>query len=167
MLQVTLFSILSLFILGGSIAMITNKQTIFSAFGFLVAMIGVAGVFALLDNRFLAIAQIMVSVGAIVVLSTLTILTINMKASSLPHEPQKYLWIGLSTLLVSPFTYLLYKSLTWASLEFSNVTVIDSRLVGHTLFSSWVLPFEIISILLLTGMLGAIVIARKEKGKRV
>ena len=89
MLEISIFSILALFMIGGSIAMITNRQTVFSAFGFLVAMIGLAGIFALLNSQFLAVAQIMVSVGAVVVLSMLTILTVNANEKSLPHEPNK------------------------------------------------------------------------------
>ena len=85
MLEISIFTILALFMLAGSIAMISNRQTLFSAFGFLVAMIGLAGMFALLESRFLAIAQIMVSVGAVVVLSMLTILTINSKNENLPR----------------------------------------------------------------------------------
>ena len=85
LLETSIFSILALFMLGGSITMIMSRQTIFSAFGFLVAMIDLAGIFALLDARFLAVAQIMVSVGAIVVLSILTVLTINMREENLPQ----------------------------------------------------------------------------------
>jgi len=149
--------------LGGSIAMITNKQTIFSAFGFLVAMIGLAGMFALLDSRFLALAQIMVSVGAVVVLSMLTILTVNAKEQNLPHEPNKYRWIVFSSILVLPFTFLLYKTLTIVHQSFTTMENVTSKVVGKLLFSEWVLPFEIVSILLLTAMVGAIVIARKDK----
>lgn len=162
MLEISIFIILALFMLGGSIAMITNKQTIFSAFGFLVTMIGLAGMFALLDNRFLAIAQIMVSVGAVVVLSILTILTINIKEKDLPKEPYKFRWIITSSILVLPFTYLIYSSLTYQAKKFSDASF-NTKIVGQELFSNWVLPFEIISILLLVAMLGAIVIARKDK----
>jgi len=162
-LEISIFTILALFILAGSIAMITNKQTIFSAFGFLVAMIGLAGMFALLDSRFLALAQIMVSVGAIVVLSMLTILTINAKEENLPHEPHKYRWIFLSTLLVMPFTFLLYKTLSSIGKSFELTHSFTSKVMGKALFSHWVLPFEIVSILLLAAMLGAIVIAKKEE----
>ena len=161
-LEISIFSILAMFMIGGSIAMITNRQTLFSAFGFLVAMIGLAGMFALLDSRFLALAQIMVSVGAVVVLSMLTILTINAKDESLPHEPNKYKWIIFSSILVLPFTALIYKAMTAAHQSFSTMETIDSKVVGKLLFSEWVLPFEIVSILLLTAMVGAIVIARKE-----
>ena len=163
MLEISIFTILALFMLGGSIAMITSKQTIFSAFGFLVAMIGLAGMFALLDSRFLALAQIMVSVGAVVVLSMLTILTVNAKEQNLPHEPNKYKWIIFSSILVLPFTFLLYKTLTVVHQNFATMENVTSKVVGKLLFSEWVLPFEIVSILLLTAMVGAIVIARKDK----
>ena len=166
MLEISIFSILAMFMLGGSIAMITNKQTLFSAFGFLVAMIGLAGMFALLDSRFLALAQIMVSVGAVVVLSMLTILTVNAKEQNLPHEPNKYRWIIFSSILVLPFTLLMYKAMSWAYDSFAAMDSVNSKVVGKLLFSEWVLPFEIVSILLLTAMVGAIVIARKENPKK-
>jgi NADH-quinone oxidoreductase subunit J len=162
-LEISIFSMLALFMLGGSIAMITNKQTIFSAFGFLVTMLGLAGMFALLDSRFLALAQIMVSVGAIVVLSILTILTINAKDENLPDEPNKYKWMIFTSLLIAPFTILLYKTLSAAYQSFAGAQNISSQVIGKALFSEWVLPFEIVSILLLAAMLGAIVIARKEE----
>ena len=153
--------------LGGSLTMISAKQTYISAFGFLVAMIGLAGMFALLDNRFLAVAQIMVSVGAIVVLSILTILTINAKEENLPDEPYKFLWIIFTSILVAPFTYLLYKVLTTLPQHFAEGESINTKVVGELLFSEWVLPFEIVSILLLTAMLGAIIIAKdKLKGEK-
>jgi len=164
-LEISIFTILAVFMLGGSIAMITNRQTLFSAFGFLVAMIGLAGMFALLDNRFLALAQIMVSVGAVVVLSMLTILTINAKPENLPLEPHKYKWILFSSLLVLPITLLIYRSTTTLYQSFSTMEPISSKAVGKLLFSDWVLPFEIVSILLLTAMVGAIVIARKDNVK--
>ena len=164
--ELSIFSILALFMLGGAIAMITNKQTIFSAFGFLVTMIGLAGMFALLDSRFLALAQIMVSVGAVVVLSMLTILTVNAKEENLPDEPNKYKWLIVSGIIVTPITILIYKTLISTYNSFAPAQTISSKVVGKVLFSEWVLPFEIVSILLLTAMLGAIVIARKDKTKK-
>ena len=161
-LELILFTILSSFMLGGVTTMLLSKQTLYSAFGFLVAMLALAGLFGLLDNRFLAIAQVMVSVGAIVVLSMLTILTINAKEEALPKEPFKYGWILLSMVLVSPITFLLYKMLTTLPSYFAQGEVVTSKVIGSVLFKAWVLPFELISILLLTAMLGAILIAKKE-----
>ncbi len=149
--------------LGGAIAMITNKQPVFSAFGFLVTMIGLAGMFGLLNSQFLAIAQIMVSVGAVVILSLLTILTVNAREENLPREKNKYKWILFATVVVTPFTVLLYKTLSTLPAHFSNLETINAKVVGKVLFSDWVLPFEILSILLLSAMLGAIVIGRDSK----
>lgn len=163
MLELSIFIILALFVLGGAIAMISNKQTLFSAFGFLVSMIGLAGLFALLHNQFLAIAQIMVSVGAVVVFTMLTIMTVNAKEKNLPKEPHKWKWIFFSAVLVSPFTLLIYRVLTVLPNQFSHAETISAKVLGKTLFSDWVLPFEILSILLLSAMLAAIVIARKNK----
>lgn len=163
LLELSLFWILALFMLGGSIAMILNKQPLFSAFGFLISMLGLAGMFALLESQFLALAQIMVSVGAIVVVSMLTILTVNAKEKNLPSEPYKYRWIVFSALLVSPLTLLMYKSMTLLHEQFNGIDVIDTKVIGSLLFSRWVLPFEIVSVLLLSAMVGAIVIARKKR----
>jgi len=165
-LELIIFCILSIFMLGGSITMITSKQTIFSAFGFLITMLGLAGMFALLDSRFLAIAQIMVSVGAIVVLSMLTILTINSKDENLPKEEHKYKLILLSLIITLPFAILLYKTLSTLPHYFATTKAINAKIVGELLFSKWILPFEIISILLLVAMLGAIVIARGKIFKK-
>lgn len=161
-LEISMFAVLAALMLIGTIAMLVNKQTLFSAFGFLVVMISLAGVFALLESKFLAIAQIIVSVGAIVVLSMLTILTINAKDDNLPDEPNKYKWIILSAVIISPFTVLLYSIMSKTYDKFSEIETIDTQVVGSVLFSEWVLAFEVVSILLLTAMVGAIVIARKN-----
>ena len=163
MLADIIFFTLAGFMLLGTLSMIVSKQTLFSGFGFLVAMIALAGLFALLGQQFLAVAQIMVSVGAIVVLSILTIVSVNAKEENLPKEPYKYGWILLSTLIISPFSYLLYQGLKTLPNRFADMPVADTKRVGAELFSHWVLPFEILSILLLVAMLGAILIARKKE----
>jgi len=164
-LEVSVFVILALFMVGGSLAMIFNKQPLFSAFGFLITMLGLGGMFALLDSPFLALAQIMVSVGAVVVLSMLSILTVNAKEENLPHEPYKLQWIVFSSFLIAPFSYLLYTTLSSVYEHFSQQSSVSTKVVGKLLFSEWVLPFEIVSILLLTAMVGAIVIGRKHISK--
>jgi len=164
-LELSIFGILASFMLGGAITMITSKQTVFSAFGFLVTMIALAGIFAMLGSQFLAVSQIMVSVGAVVILSLLTILTLNAKDKALPNERHKTRWLIISSIVVIPFTILLYKVLTHIPQHFTQMQTINAKVMGKTLFSQWVLPFEILSILLLTAMIGAIVIARKTSKK--
>ena len=166
MLELSIFSILALFMLGGSITMVWSHQPLFSAFGFLIAMLALAGLFGLLNLQFLALAQIMVAVGAVVVLTMLTILSVNAQEKQLPQEPHKLRWFIISTVIVAPFTYLLYATLSQAYTHFMPLEKVTVKVIGKSLFSEWVFAFEIISILLLTAMVGAIVIARKHLPKQ-
>lgn len=165
MLENSLFALLALFMLGGAFAMVWLRQTLYGAFGFLCAMLAQAGMFALLDNGFLFLAQIMVAVGAVVVLSLMVIVSVNLKDENLPSEPYKLRWVLLSGALTIPFGILLYRSLVHLHRNFEEAAPAYGTLeaLGGTLFHDWVLPFEIVSILLLAAMLGAITIARKEQ----
>lgn len=164
MLENSIFAVLALFLLGGSIGMIVFKQTLFSAISFMMGMLALAGIFALLENSFLFLAQIMVSVGAVVVMTLLVIVSVNVKEANLPKEPAKFRWMLLGGVLVAPLAAVIYKALThlhhtWAGTSEGYGSL---EMLGLTLFHDWVLPFEIVSVLLLAAMLGAIVIARKE-----
>ena len=141
-----------------------SRETVLSAFGFLIAMLSMAGIFALLGNSFLFLAQIMIAVGAVVVLSLMVITTINLREEELPDEPAKAKWIFLSALLVAPFAVLMYRTLSYLHQSFGEMKegYGSLKMMGEELFGHWVLPFEIVSVLLLAAMLGAIVIARKE-----
>jgi len=164
-LENNIFIVLSIFLVGGSFGMILFKETLFSAFSFLIAMLALAGVFALLNNSFLFLAQIMVSVGAVVVLGLMVIITLNRQGKNLPQEEHKIGWIFLSTILVLPFSILLYKALMTLNLTFEETQEGFGalKMMGEVLFKNWVLPFEAISVLLLSAMVGAITIARKDE----
>jgi len=163
-LENSIFALLALFLMIGAMMVIWSRETILSAFGFLVAMLAIAGLFALLDNSFLFLAQIMVTAGAVVVLSLMVVTSINLKEENLPKEPYKFRWIVVSSILVAPFGLLIYRSLISLHKSFAEVSsgYGGLEMVGDRLFTDWVLPFEIVSVLLLAAMLAAIVIARKE-----
>ena len=148
--------------------MVLFKETLFSAFSFLVAMLALAGLFALLDNSFLFLAQIMVSVGAVVVLGLMVIVTLNRQGKNLPDESYKFKWVIFTSILLLPFSLVLYKALSSLNLTFEETKegYGTLKMVGETLFSSWVLPFEAISILLLSAMVGAITIARRDNNPK-
>lgn len=163
-LENSIFAILSLFLMVGALMVLWSREIVLNAFGFLIAMLAMAGLFALLENSFLFLAQIMISAGAVVVLSLIAITTINLKKENLPEESNRIQWIVISSLVVSPIALLIYKSLTMIDKSFRETK--DGygtlKVMGEELFSGWVLPFEIVSVLLLAAMLAAIVIARKE-----
>lgn len=165
MLENSLFVVLALFMLGGAVSMVWFRFTLYGAFGFLCAMLALAGMFALLENGFLFLAQMMVAVGAVVVLSLMVIVSVNARCGNLPEEPHKLRWMLFSAVLTVPFGVLLYRTLVSLHRSFAPVAPEYGTVqaVGASLFHDWVLPFEIVSVLLLAAMLGAIVIARKEQ----
>ena len=162
----TLFVLLALFLIIGSLAILLGRDPAVYATGFLAVMLSVAGLFGLLQQSFLFLAQVMVSVGAVVVLTLIVILTVNLKEEDLPKEPTRWPWIVAGSLVIAPFGWMLYRALAALSpghfpkVEESFGTV---KAMGAVLFRDWVLPFEILSLLLLAAMVGAIIIGKKEQ----
>lgn len=158
------FFILALLLLGGAMGIIGFRQSINSAMSFLVVMLAMAGMYALLHQSFLFLAQILAGVGAVVVLSLLIILSINLKEENLPKQAITPKKIAFVVGMVAPIVILLFYAIGKTDLNFTPVS--DEfggiKLVGNELFSHWVLPFEVISILLLSAMVGAIVLSHRR-----
>jgi len=163
--ETIIFSLLAFFLVTGASTVVLAKRPSTNAIGFLAVLLAVAGFFALLGQSFLFLAQILVSVGAVVVLTLIVILTVNLKEEQLPKERFKPLWIVVSAVVTAPFGWLLYRTLVSAVHSFSEVEegYGSAKAVGNALFTDWVLPFEILSLLLLAAMIGAIIIGKKEQ----
>ena len=164
MLESIIFSFLALFLIVGSISMISFKQSVYSAISFLLVMIAMAGMFALLHQSSLFLAQILVSVGAVVTLSLLIITSINIKKENLPKHRVSLKMVVFSTILISPIISLIFYSISSLKIEFVEVDKSFGTIqsIGMTLFSDWVLPFEIVSILLLSALVGSIIISKRR-----
>jgi NADH-quinone oxidoreductase subunit J len=164
MLENGIFIVLSLFLIGGSIAMIRFRQSVFSAISFLLAMVALAGMFALLNQSFLFLAQILVSVGAVITLTLLVMVSINIKEENLPKDRISNKHLVLYIILILPIIALLFKAISSTNFVFKPIDEEFGTLkgVGIDLFNNWVLPFESISILLLTAMIGGIIISKRK-----
>lgn len=163
MLENGIFSVLALFLIVGSLGMILFRQSVFSAISFLLAMIALSGMFALLNQSFLFLAQVLVAVGAIVTLSLLVIVSVNIKDENLPKNSLGLKYMVLMIVFVTPIVYTVCYAISSSNLEFANVSPDFGtlKLTGTILFSEWVLPFEAISILLLVALIGGIVISKR------
>jgi len=161
----SIFYTLGVFLITGSLLAIAAKESVYNLFGFLIAMIALAGLFGLLDNSFLFLAQIMISVGAVSVLGLIVMMTVNLKFENQPYEPNRVRLVFLALILEIPLGLLLAKALF--SLDMQITPLLDGygglKDLGKTLYAEWIVPFEIVSILLLVSMIASIVIARKEK----
>lgn len=172
MSDLILFLILAVVAIVTAIGMLLNRNSVYSALFLVMNFITVAVFYLLLGAPFIAMAQVTVYAGAIMVLFLFVIMLLGAErladAQVLPW--QKPLAYGLAFVLAAETIYLL---VTRARPE-GNILAPDAtvntmenlRQVGMTLFSDYLLPFEVTSILLLVAMVGAITISRREKGRQ-
>jgi len=160
------FIILSFFAISGGLGMILFAQPIHSALSLIVTILALAGIFALLSAPFLFMVQIIIYAGAIITLLLFIVMFLNIRDENLPDEPNKKITIFIGALLLLPFNILILE-------EFSKFPDKPMHILGDgfggikdfgiELFREWLVPFELVSILLLTALVGAVVYARKDK----
>lgn len=163
-----IFIALAFFAITGALAMILYKNPMYSALGVLISMLSVAGMFALLNATFLFLVQIIVYAGAIMTLIIFILMFLNIKEKDLPKEPKKNKLIILGAVIMIPLNVLVLKAIS--NLPNKDLTIVDSNFgdikpIGMQLYNNWLLAFELISILLLVALIGAVVLAKKRKSK--
>jgi NADH-quinone oxidoreductase subunit J len=162
------FFILAAIALGSALGMLTSRNAIYSAL-FLVLNFATVAVFYLtLHAPFLAIVQVSVYAGAIMVLFLFVIMLLGAERLGAPQALpwQRPLAIVLGVLLVAETAYLLLSQLGALPqpIELTD-TFGTPGVVGQALYTNYLLPFEITSVLLLVAMIGAIVLTRDDKKK--
>jgi len=151
----------------GAVSLILQKHPIHSALSLIVVMVALAGLYLLLGAEFVAAVQIIVYGGAIMVLFVFVIMLINLDVSLHQVQFNRQWWLGLLLALVlgAQLTVAIAVGRSGLPLgEPAPATMLEpsTQLVGRVLFSEYMLPFEIASILLLVAMIGAVVMAKKK-----
>lgn len=161
-----IFIALSFLAIMGGVMMLVYKNPMYSALGLLVSILAIAGLFALLNATFLFMVQIIVYAGAIMTLILFLLMFLNIKEENLPKEPKKYFLIGIGALIMIPFNVVILKAVS--NLPDADMSIIESdfgdiKPIGLQLYTDWILPFELVSILLLIALVGSIVLAKRKK----
>ena len=163
--QLICFSILSLVIIIGSLGVVLLDSIVYSAFLLGGVFMSVAGLYLLLNASFVAAAQVLVYVGAINVLILFAIMLVNKKEDLKPIKYLNSRRIISTTICITLLSLLLRVDLsnTWKIANPSSSIGEESTVrIGEHLFSDYLLPFEVASVLLLMAMIGAIVLARRD-----
>jgi len=168
-IDIILFFILALIAVGTALGMLLSRNAVYSAL-FLVLNFGAVAVFyLLLGAPFIAMSQITVYAGAIMVLFLFVIMLLGADelAPGKVLPAQKWTAGVLAFLLVAEAVYVLaFRNVASVGItqppEAAN-SLYSLRLLGEQLFSSYLLPFETISIVLLIAMVGAIVLIKQDK----
>ena len=168
--ELIVFLVLALVAIATALGMLFSQNAVYSALFLVLNFVTVAIFYLLLGAPFIAMSQITVYAGAIMVLFLFVIMLLGAEslAPSKGLPWQKPLARLLSALLAVEAIYLLF---TRARSDFvvttpdASLNTMDSlRKMAETLFNQYLLPFEVTSILLLVAMVGAIVLSRQEKG---
>ena len=158
-----LFWILSVVALVSALLVITSKNPVYSVLSLIVTFFCISGHYILLNAQFLAIVNIIVYAGAIMVLFLFVIMLMNLNKDT---EPQKNKWLKLAgavaggTLLLVMVAALRSTEERMTQMGSGDIGLIQN--LGKVLFTDYVVPFEIASILFLSAMVGAVVIGKKE-----
>jgi NADH-quinone oxidoreductase subunit J len=158
-----LFIILSVVALFSALMVVTSKNPVYSVLWLIVTFFCISGHYILLNAQFLAIVNIIVYAGAIMVLFLFVIMLMNLSKDT---EPQKSKWLKIVGALAGGCLLLvLIAALRQTETQMADLTSGDIGLIqnlGKVLFEQYVVPFEISSILFLSAMVGAVVIGKKE-----
>ena len=163
--QLICFLILSLIIIIGSLGVVLLESIVYSAFLLGGVFMSVAGLYLLLNASFVAAAQVLVYVGAINVLILFAIMLVNKKEDLKPIKYLNSRKLISSTICITLLSLLLRVDLsnTWILADPKLSIGEESTIrLGEHLFSDYLLPFEVASVLLLMAMIGAIVLARRD-----
>ncbi|MCS5697638.1 NADH-quinone oxidoreductase subunit J [Cyanobium sp. FGCU-52] len=162
--QQVCFVLLSAAVVLGSLGVVLLPNIVYSAFLLGGVFLSVSGLYLLLNASFVAAAQILVYVGAVNVLILFAIMLVNKKEnlSAIPGLPLRRILSGL--VCAGLFGLLMRVAFTtpWALPGPVPVGEEATIRIGEHLFSDYLLPFELASVLLLMAMIGAIVLARRD-----
>ena len=161
-----LFWFLSALALVSAIMVLISKNPVHSVLWLIVVFFAISGHYILLNAQFLAIVNLIVYAGAIMVLFLFVIMLMNL---NLVTEPQKNTWMKLAGIISGGSLLVILVSVIRSSIDLKNHTAQmaegDIGLIknlGQVLFTEYMIPFEVSSILFLSAMVGAVVIAKKN-----
>jgi NADH-quinone oxidoreductase subunit J len=168
MLDTVFFYFFALLTVGGGVLTIPRRDAIHSAVSLIVSLIGVAGLFLLQQAEFLFAVQIVLYVGGIMVLFLFVIMLVNLDESARVRQFNKQWWLALACVAAVTGELLFFVSKGTGGFRRAETTAAAAGKVGNTeriadvLFSQYLLPFELASVLLLAAVIGSVFVARKK-----
>jgi len=161
------FIIFSAIAVVGAVLVVWLPNVLHAAVSLIVSFFGVAGLYAILSADFVAVSQVLIYIGGVVVLIVFAIM-LSERLDNVPGQEkarqQKLVMAGTIGVFVLITFYLVVYLMPWKpfveEIDFGRSTV---RALGDLLLTDYVLPFEIASVLLLAALIGAVIIARQRQ----
>jgi NADH-quinone oxidoreductase subunit J len=168
MLEAVAFYALAVLVLGFGVLVITARNTVHSVLFLVANFLTVAVLYVMLAAEFLAVIQVLVYAGGIVVLYLFVVMLVNLKRPTGPDlDPRRQSQLGFlaAAALLAEITAIV--SYTWSrdeapALPLAAPARSNTEELGRALYLDYLVPFEVASVLLLVAMVGAILLARRE-----
>ena len=164
------FYIFAAMVLGGGILTITRRSAVHSAIALICSLLGVAGLYLLQQAEFLFAVQIVLYVGGIMVLFLFVIMLVNLDQAAKERQFNRTWMVALaaSAAVAAEICYVLYRGrdafhIAEAAAPDPAVSPLgNTEQLADLLFSQYLLPFEIASVLLLVAVVGSVAMAKKR-----
>jgi NADH-quinone oxidoreductase subunit J len=157
------FAVIALVAIAAAVKMVTTSNVVHAALYLLVVLSAVAGVYVILGAEFVAVTQVLVYLGAIMVLLLFGVMLTRAKIgaeSNLDHEQR---WIGglVAAGMLAVMSFSLWEGFRDEKLP-AAMAPQRTQAVSDEIFSTYIVPFEALSVLLLAALIGAVVVARRD-----
>jgi NADH-quinone oxidoreductase subunit J len=167
LMDTILFYFFALLVLGGAVLTITRRSAVHSAIFLIVSLIGVAGLYLLQKAEFLFAVQIVLYVGGIMVLFLFVIMLVNLDEAAKQRQFNGQWWVALVCVAGVGAQVFYFIKRGAAAFEIAKAPETaggagNVETVADVLFSQYLLPFEIASLLLLVAIVGSVVMAKKR-----
>jgi len=160
-----LFWFLTALALMGALMVVFSKNPVHSVLWLISVFFAISGHYILLNAQFLAVVNLIVYAGAIMVLFLFVIMLMNLNGET---EPQKNKWLKIAGIITGGSLMLvIIAALKGTEMQYKQVQINEGNIgliknLGKVLFTEYVFPFEISSVLFLSAMVGAVVIGKKD-----
>ena len=157
----------------GALGVVAQKNPVYSLVSLVASFFGLSGLYVLLEAPFLAVVQIIVYAGAIMVLFLFVVMVLNVPREDAAEWDRSHpLYRPMAVRVGAVFAVLLALELGWALSRTAGLragvgearsAVSSIEEIGHSLFTDYMFAFEVTSILIIVSMVGAVVLARKRE----
>ena len=158
-MQLALFAIVAILTLGGAIGVVATRNVVHAALFLLLSLLGAAGAYLLLFAEFLALVQVLIYGGAIIIVVLFAVMLT--RSSEYPRITDNRQW-PLALVTAAVLSAILGAAFWLAPDLATQPQAPVFTILAASLFTKWALPFEIASLVLLVALIGAIIIARAQ-----
>ena len=169
LIDTILFYIFAVMVLAGAILTITRRSAVHSALSLIVSLLGVAGLYLLQKAEFLFAVQIVLYIGGIMVLFLFVIMLVNLDEAAKQRQFNKQWLIALAAAIVVgvQIGWFVMKgrdafAIAGTAMPGASAGEGNTEQIAQVLFSEYLLPFEIASVLLLVAVVGSVIMAKKR-----